>query len=189
MPFVKHDLKNNFSKINDIIRENSYVFSLSENYDLDNMWTYYSNNNGYCIEYDFSKVKYSKSADRDKLLFTCKVYYEDKENFDFMNYLKLVYETNDKEKFNTYNRLLISQLLTKKTSWKEEKEWRIFLSNLGENNKLYIDIVSAIYLDSSFVDTDNGKCLISLAKERKWNIYIRKFNSTLTKFEYKEYKG
>lgn len=58
--------------------------------------------------------------------------------------------------------------------WKEEKEWRVFLCNLDDNNKIYADIVSGIIIDERALECDNGQMLIELAIERGWNIKVRK---------------
>ena len=94
-------------------------------------------------------------------------------------------EYKDKTLLAESNKTKIGQLLTKQEKWKDEKEWRLFLCNI--ENKLFADIVSAIYIDSSMVDTDNGKKLLELAKERNWDVYIRKLNYIGTKHVYERF--
>ena len=91
----------------------------------------------------------------------------------------------DKALLAESNRTKIAQLLTKQEKWKDEKEWRLFLCNV--ENKFFADIVSAIYMDSSMIDTDNGKKLLALAKERNWDVYIRKLNYIGTKHVYERF--
>ena len=38
----------------------------------------------------------------------------------------------------------LTYMITKLSRWKEEKEWRIFLFNLDEKNKIFADIVSGL---------------------------------------------
>ena len=60
------------------------------------------------------------------------------------------------------------------------------LCNLGENNKIFADIVSGIILDERVLEMGNGKKLISLAKERNWAIKVRKKNRLGTGHIYEE---
>lgn len=78
------------------------------------------------------------------------------------------------ELFKRANREAVEHTITKLSTWKEEKEWRIFLCNLDDNNKIYADIVSGVIIDIRALECDNGKMLIELAKERGWNIKVRK---------------
>jgi hypothetical protein len=75
-----------------------------------------------------------------------------------------------------------NQLLVKDISWSHEKEWRL-VSN-RKDNKLFIDLVSAIYLNQEILQTVEGQALTNLANERKWPIYVRTFNNRTIKFDY-----
>jgi hypothetical protein len=177
----------NYLTINRKFREMSYVFCVSECYDLDTMWAYYTNNKGFCIEYDFKKVLNLPIEKRRLFMYFCKVLYSDtKERFSFVPVIQYYLGCyKDKTLFAESNKTKIGQLLTKQEKWKDEKEWRLFLCNV--ENKLSADIVSTIYMDSSMVDTDNGKKLLALAKERNWDVYIRKLNYIGTKHDYERF--
>ena len=81
---------------------------------------------------------------------------------------------------------MLSKILTKTLNWQHEKEWRFMLCNLGENNKIFADIVSGIIVDERVLKMENGKKLISLAKERNWVIKVRKKNRLGTGHIYEE---
>ncbi|MBQ4443684.1 MAG: DUF2971 domain-containing protein [Clostridia bacterium] len=177
----------NYLTINRKFREMSYVFCVSECYDLDTMWAYYTNNKGFCIEYDFKKVLNLPIEKRRLFMNFCKVLYSDtKERFSFVPDIQyFLGGYKDKALLAESNRTKIAQLLTKQEKWEDEKEWRLFLCNT--ENKLYADLISAIYIENSMLDTDNGKKLLDLAKERNWGVYIRKLNYIGTKHIYEIY--
>ena len=63
------------------------------------------------------------------------------------------------------NMQTLTYMITKLNRWKEEKEWRIFLFNLDEKNKIFADIVSSgLILDERIMNSENGIKLINLAK-------------------------
>lgn len=80
----------------------------------------------------------------------------------------------DTELFKRENRVALEHTITKLSKWQEEKEWRVFLCNLDDNNKIYADIVSGIIIDERALECDNGQMLIELAKEKGWDIKVRK---------------
>ena len=77
------------------------------------------------------------------------------------------------------------KLITKKAFWSYEKEWRILLYNI--ENKLYADLVSGIVIDERAVETDNGKKLLDLCRQRDWTVTVRIKNVIQTKHEYISY--
>lgn len=80
----------------------------------------------------------------------------------------------DTELFKRENRVALEHTITKLSKWQEEKEWRVFLCNLDDNNKIYADIVSGIIIDERALECDNGQMLIELAKEKGCDIKVRK---------------
>ena len=80
------------------------------------------------------------------------------------------------------NKTEITQILTKQESWAHEKEWRLVLCET--DNRLFVDLVSGIYMDESMMETANGKKLIELAKAKNWTLYYRKTNRIGTSHEY-----
>jgi len=177
----------NYLTINKKFREMSYLFCVSERFDLDTMWAYYSDNKGFCIEYDFKKVLNLPLEKRRLFMNFCKVIYNDsKDRISFLpNIQYFLGGYKDKRLLAKSNKIMITQMLTKQEKWRDEREWRLFLCHV--ENKLVADIVSAIYIDSSMVDTDNGKKLLELAKERNWTVYIRKLNYIGTKHVYERF--
>jgi hypothetical protein len=187
------ELKNSLSELvnfNNDSRKDLYVFSMTEDYDSNTMWAYYANSNkGFCIEYDYNKVK-NMQLDKKRLLISLyKVIYKKQfEEHSFVDMLQyFIGGKKDKELLKKANMQTISHMITKLDKWKEEKEWRIFLCNLDSNNKIFVDMVSGVILDERITETDNGKKLLSLAHENNWKIRIRKKNRNGTDHYYEDY--
>ena len=177
---------NNF---NSDLRSGLYIFSLSEEYDCNTMWAYYANNNkGFCIEYDFAKVKKLDMSVKRKLISIYKVrYVKELEKYSFELYNKFF--SCDKEDYallKNANYDIVNKMITKESKWEHEKEWRLVLCYL-DDQKLYADIVSALIIDQRIIESENANKLISLAKERKWEVRIRKTNKTGTQHLYENY--
>lgn len=177
-------------RLNENMRKMSYIYSMSESFDLDNMWSLYSNSNrGFCIEYDYHKVKYLDLETQRRLINTVRVIYSEKLDYSFVPTVKIAFNKHiDDEESLQANRITLLQLITKSRIWEAEKEWRIFLCNLDSDNKLFADIVSAIIIDERVMETENSQKLIDLCKQKRWSIKIRKRNSIGTKHEYVELK-
>ena len=184
-------VKNEIEKHSDILKEalskivnfnteskkDIYVFSMTEDYDSDTMWAYYANSNkGFCIEYDYNKIKNLSFDTKRVLISIYKVIYMERfEEHSFVDMIRFFMGgKKDIELFKKANRELLEHTITKLSKWKEEKEWRLFLCNLDENNKIFADIVSGVILDERAIKCENGQVLIKLAKERGWNIRVRK---------------
>lgn len=185
---VLKQIADNYLSINKKFRDMAYIFSLSECYDSDAMWAYYADNKGFCIEYDFKKVMDLPIKAKQLFMSFYKVLYSDKKGrcsflLDIKYYLG---GYKDKDLLVESNRKMITQLITKQEKWKDEREWRLFLCNV--ENKLFADIVSAICVDKSMCNSDNGQKLLALAKERKWRVYIRKLNYIGTEHTYEQLK-
>lgn len=175
---------------NDIARQDSYVFSMSETFDSNSMWALYANTNkGFCIEYDFNKAKDQPFTQKRLLVSLFKVKYLDElEKYSFVDMHKyFMTGKQDKALFAKANLDALEKLITKTREWEHEKEWRIFLCNLDENNKIYADIVSGIIIDERALVFDNGKKLISFAKQHNWQIRIRRRCKNGSKHEYIDY--
>ncbi len=176
--------------INKKIREKLFVFSMTENFDSDVMWGLYANsNNGFCIEYDFGKLKELSKNDKGKFLLLSKVkYLEKKAKFTFEDiYTYELHKKKDLELRKKINAKVLSQITTKDSQWERENEWRVLLWDL-KSSKLFIDLVSGVIIDERVIKTNNAKKLIGLAKEKNWIVKIRKKNHTGTKHIYEELK-
>ncbi len=176
----------NFNAIN---RENTYVFSMCEDYDSDNMWALYANNNkGFCIEYDYNKVLTLSAEIKKYLMSLYKVIYSS--NLDYYSFKEMFFYfmtgKKDKEMYRQANMEMLIKTITKTSNWENEKEWRLLLCNLDYDNKIFADIVSGIIIDERVLENDNAKKLIALAKMRNWEINIRKLNRLRTKHVYEK---
>ena len=96
------------------------------------------------------------------------------------------HEFQDKELYVEINKELLGQLLSKEIGWRNEKEWRLLEFELTDN-RLYADLVSGLIIDERVLQTDNAQTLIRLAKDRGWNIKVRKMNVLGTKHYYEKY--
>ena len=151
-----------------------HVFSMSDSYDLDNMWGYYADSGkGFCIEYDFSKMLALDDDSKKILLNTYKVQYSKSPKlFDIEAYAEVAFFEN--LSVYMYKRLIssiLSQTVTKDITWEHENEWRIVLGNIDP--KVFIDIVSGIIIDRRSLEEPNAKKLINLCVEKGWNIKVR----------------
>ena len=83
-----------------------------------------------------------------RLINTVRVIYSAKSDYSFVPTVKIAFNKHiDDDESLQANRTTLLQLITKSKSWEAEKEWRIFLCNLDNDNKLFADIVSAIIID------------------------------------------
>ena len=169
---------------NKMLRSITYVFSVSECFDSETMWGYYSGNRGFCIEYDYQKVWSLPVEVKKKLISFFKVIYTDKKDrCSFLPYLIwLLGGKQDEKLLFQANKAEIKQIITKQESWSHEKEWRLVLCET--ENRLFADLVSGLYMDEAMMETDNGKKLIELAKAKNWTLYCRKTNRIGTSHEY-----
>lgn len=170
-----HDETNHLFLINEIVREHMYVYSMSESYDLGNMWAYYADSGqGFCIEYDYNRAKELDSTAMRYLLNTFKVDYSDAPKQLPMDLLvESSFFAPDNPNVNRQlSRIVMNQLLSKSKCWEHEREWRIVIGST--NNVMPVDIVSAIIIDERALDKRNAKALISLCRKRGWTVKIRK---------------
>ncbi len=82
--------------------------------------------------------------------------------------------------------MIIEQLLTKDESWLTEEEWRtiIFVDSDKNGLKVYVDIVSAIYIDNSILEEEKTKSIIALAEKNGWDVYVRYFDEYEVEYRY-----
>ena len=162
------------SERNNLIYKITHVFSMSENYDLDNMWGYYADSGkGFCIEYDFSRAKNLSIDDKKFLLNMFRVNYENEHlSFDIESLFEKFFFENDSEEFVFKIGLgMINQVTSKSKCWEHEKEWRITVAKCDA--KIYINIVSGIIIDERSLVKNNAKKLIHLCKRNGWDIKVR----------------
>lgn len=175
---IKH-LANLHLKYNDNLRDLAFVYSMTEDYDCDQMWAYYADsNNGFCIEYNFNLAKALPLDIKRKLVSLFKVEYKTEEvGYSFIPLLKWYMSGQDPAVYTDEGMAIFSHLITKKQGWQHEREWRLFLTNT--EHKLIADIVSGIIIDERALTCENGQKLITLAQTRGWKVSIRR--TTITK--------
>ena len=151
-----------------------HVFSMSDSYDLDNMWGYYADSGkGFCIEYDFGRILDLSDDSKKLLLNTYKVQYSKSPKiFDIVAYAEVnFFENNDPAMYNRLVSSILDQIVSKDITWEHENEWRIVLGNIEP--KVFVDIVSGIIIDRRSLNEPNAKKLIYLCLQRGWDIKVR----------------
>lgn len=175
-----------FHNLGSLFQKEYRIFSMSEVYNQDSMWAYYcGNNEGICIGYDFKKAKELPTKEKRRFLNISKVIYtNNKDDFNIFDMYDIVYGINkDDVFFFETNKKLSTNLISKKKSWSQEREWRIITNDGIE--KVYIDLVSKIIIDESILEDTRTKRIISLAKKKRWKIIVRKLD--LDKCDYVYY--
>lgn len=176
--YVK-DIKNKIEEM----RNCMHVFSLTTSFKKDSMWAYYCQNEGICIEYDFTKIK---SLDTKKLFKnTLHVKYRKKNKFSLVEILEASF-MNTEEAMCDAEWKVQNQYLTKDKSWSMEDEWRVMYcnKNSSKGKKVPLDIISAIYIDYSVLDDERAKHIVALAGQNGWKIYVRYFNQLENEYCY-----
>ena len=82
-------------------------------------------------------------------------------------------------------------MITKSSDYSYEKEWRTFHFNLSPTDDgfaIKADIVSGIIFDEHAIESQNGKKLLELCKQKGWDIKVRKLNCTSTKYDFIDYE-
>lgn len=169
------------------IRSGNQICSLTSSYDKDSMWAYYCNNQGICIEYDFTKINSIINSIELKNVFinTQKVRYGRKKKFRYVDIIKLTLQDTLESKFEA-DKLIFDQLLTKDKSWSTEEEWRVLIHSRDNEIGLKIPakIISAIYIDFSVLQEDKAKRIIKLANRNGWKIFVRYFSRLEAEYRY-----
>ena len=155
IPQLLEDLRRELNKIcldlfliNKEYRDNIHVFSMSDSYDLGNMWGYYADSGqGFCIEYDYTMVKTLGLEAMRYLLNTYKMTYSDiPREIPLGLIAKSILSDSDKGSVNKIvKRSILERTISKDCCWEHEREWRIALAK--NDCKIPVDIVSAIIID------------------------------------------
>ena len=173
--------KSNVKKMVESLKEKidkAFVIScFSETPDNILMWSHYANKHtGFCVEYDFSKVK-----NRDLLTLLYPVIYSEKRPtlpIDLLNVKsKSIGDTVSSADLESF----VLALLTKSNVWNYENEWRLLETPVNLQNNCYVDeIVSKVYLGAN-ISVENEERLRKIAKSRQ--IEVVKFSLDTTKFK------
>lgn len=177
---------NDIIAISDDMRNDIHIFSMCERYDNNFLWDEYSDADGFCIEYDFNKAKSAPIEIKRKLLMTFKVRYFTKlERFSIAEFYKrLITEDIGQDFIDNQGRVVLNQLLSKKKDYVSENEWRII--QFKTDNKMYVDLISAIIVDEKGLNYEKAKRLLEIAKKHEWNIIERKYYRYNSEFIYKK---
>lgn len=166
---AKKEITTSFDKS---IRHNLKVCSFCESYNSTKMWNKYAHNNqGFCMEYDLSKLP--KNDIRKKLLWP--VLYK-KSSHDltplFLNFIK--------HRENANNLMILLSLLTKnKFRYDFEQEWRLIIQLENKSFKLQnypFSCLSAVYLGTE-ISIENKNRLIEISKNKNIPVYNMTWNA------------
>ena len=170
------DLQENVRKA---IDENFLVTCFSERYDNELMWAHYANKHtGVCVEYDFSLIGDDEELNYLALLTFPVLYSKVRPKIPIsierkapLHYMvrEGKYTTTDKYKF----------LLTKSSSWRYEREWRLILPEC-ETHLKKMPIISKIFLGVNISEQAENK-IRAIAKEK--GVPIQKM-----RLDFKDYK-
>lgn len=190
-PIIKKVVEEHL-QVNPKLRHRAFVCSLCEDYKVKTMWEHYAGDCGICIEYDFNKIKALSSKDKRFFCSTYKIIYVDEyEKFTFVPLVRaMLKRKTDQTKFNELNMQFLKNTITKTSDYSYEKEWRLFhfdLNNEADGESIKADIVSAIVIDENALDTDHGKKIIDLCRQKGWSVKVRKLNAVSTGYIYDNY--
>lgn len=190
-PILK-EVVEEYMQFNKKIRHRAFVCSLCEDYKVKTMWEHYAGDCGICIEYDFNKIKALTLEDKRFFCSTYKIIYVDEyEKYTFIPLLREMLKTNaDKTKYKDLNIQFLKNTITKTSDYAYEKEWRLFHFNLiegADGAPIKADIVSTIVIDENALDTDYGKKIIDLCRQKGWGVKVRKLNAVSTGYIYDNY--
>lgn len=178
-----------------LIRDMTYVCSLTETKDSPAMWENYAGKyTGYCIEFDFSnglRADYLRNGSifQALLLLLPVIYTENRPPFNTAFFLQMQYENEFEKSQNSlyhWDKVfegcsLYEQMVIKHPGYSFEKEWRIVFGDYP-SQLLKFPFMSAIYLGKDIGEKEKAQ-LIAIAK--KINISVYQQAVELHKYEYK----
>ena len=177
---IEESLSKEIEKLKQKINEIIGVTCFAERPDNVLMWSHYANKHtGFCVEYDFSKLK---SIEAKSMLFPV-IYSKNRAVlplglFDFSDIknVKLVENSLPIPE-------IVEALLIKSEVWQYEEEWRIicFLKNFNEQ-KLVENMISKVYLGAN-INEENERLISELAKAKE--VPVEKFKISPETFELK----
>ena len=129
------------------------VFSMSEDFKNELLWIHYTNESGFCLEFDTKKLEnyFKTNIGNDHTYFFPISYNNPVTQIDFNNY---IYFDEKKDNQNIDALLPIMYCLAvKENHWEYEKEWRLLINNQNFN---YVSDVNQIIDDKTKAD-ENGK--------------------------------
>ena len=175
---------NVFLGTNESIQKEIIAYCLSESSNIDLMWgTYADSSKGFCIEYTIP----FDSTNPLSLLYRTNlypVYYGKKDRVKLFDVLKKSAFSEAKEingvLVEDYRKMFISAY-TKDESWSAQKEWRITLPAVfEENNKQSFPYITSIILGERMSEY-NKQRIMGICKMNNIPVYQRKFNISHSK--------
>lgn len=128
------------------------IFSMSDDYKNELLWIHYTNEAGFCFEFDVEKLKnFFKVNNGVNHSYFFPISYNDPiTKIDFNKYSKFS-QINNKQEIDALLPLMYS-LAVKEAHWKYEKEWRLLINHQKFN---YISDPNHILSDESKKDENN----------------------------------
>lgn len=113
------------------------------------MWSKYANKyQGFCIEYDLSKLKMLEPSQKRGFINILPILYGNKTRMPYYKDFFLNELNGDENIFlddNEFKKEIIKQTFTKDSTWSNQNEWRLLAEDIGIR-ELYIPAISAIYI-------------------------------------------
>jgi hypothetical protein len=166
------------NKLKEIINDKFAITCFSESPDNILMWSHYANKHtGFCVEYDFSKLKFTNMI----LSLYPVIYSKNRANIPIS-----LFDIQDLKNPKIANNVdgisdLMIALLTKSDIWNYENEWRIIASQAELNDqKLHADIATKIYYGANISD-ENRAVLSKICQDK--NIETVQYTLDVDKFK------
>ena len=160
--FLKNFKKENESDIEEALNgltepflKSRGIFSLSDNYKNELLWVHYTNEQGYCIEFETEKLRKGLEKDRkEHEIYFFPISYGDLKQINFKDYIIKSILPKTQEIYIDANLPILYSFAQKDKFWTYENEWR-FLLNDNKFNKISYPIT--IINDEQKEDEDNKK--------------------------------
>ena len=173
---IIEDLVNKSEKIVfDAMIDMVSIACFTEEYKSMLMWSHYSDyHKGICIKYKKEDLNSISEITLDKVIYT------DKRNYNIIDLIDNVVNTEGNEKIVAVNDFIQKSIFLKSKCWKYEKEWRMLYlksNNDNEKDREGFNIKSpkpeAIYMGTKIKEEDRD-LIINLCREKEIELYQMK---------------
>lgn len=190
-PAYKQNIINELDKMMSFnnIRDNMFMYSLSETYENNHQWAMYSDGGkGFCIGYH---IKPKTAKEWSLIPNLVPIYYGEKQPLMITRMLDealeyIVRPETLQDLINQESESLYISLNTKTPQWIGEEEWRFGIPKFqAESNVVTFDFAESIYLGENIEDDWKDE-LLEIAREQVLAVYQRKLDSTKSKWIYEK---
>ena len=148
------------------------------------MWSHYANGfKGFCIEFDFEKLKKSIEANIECELGTSQVKYATDGKLPVVKMKTFMRSTIDDSKDSSFE--IIEAFTKKEQSWGYENEVR-FLSTIAGRHKYSVDSINAIYVSENSPNWLKQSLMTFTATHSNLKLFLVKLHRSEYKFDFEE---